>query len=82
MAIECAECRKGISRYDEYINCRIKCGKNYHIACANLTEAKFVELKENGMIRDWSCQHCQEDITSKPEEIVTSKLHIYILMIQ
>ncbi|KAK9730088.1 hypothetical protein QE152_g15497 [Popillia japonica] len=78
VAIECAECRKSISRYDEYINCRIKCGNNYHIAYVKLSETKFVDLKENGTVRNSSCPNCRAAVTSKPEETDTSKLQIYI----
>lgn len=81
MAIECAVCCKPIGRHDEYISCRNNCSRNYHIACLDISEVKFTQMREDGSIKKWDCSFCKEEITSKiskPDIKEASKLEAYI----
>lgn len=79
MAIECVKCNKSMSRYDEYICCKMKCNRNYHLSCASVTVEDFVKTKQEGTVKDWVCLNCSKTITSlqnKPND--TNRFEEYL----
>lgn len=72
MAITCGLCAKKIDRYEDYILCKSKCAKNFHLVCANVSVEKFTGMRESGDIKTWSCEKCGEDITYSDKSAGTS----------
>lgn len=64
MAIACACCSKNIARYDEYICCKNKYNRNYHLKCGSVSVEECVQMKTDGTIREWTCPECSAGLTS------------------
>ena len=64
----CGVCNRKVNRGEDLLTCSTNCGSCYHIACIDVSEEKFAELKLTGQINKWLCKNCNEGITSKMQE--------------
>ena len=59
----CKVCAKKVNRDEELLTCSKLCGSAFHAKCANVSGEELVELKSQGLIKNWKCNTCEENIT-------------------